>query len=124
MAKKRKVQKMVLMGNKGNGRTYSNKHKIPEDFGSGKSEKIKKSDLKGYSLEEMITMTYGKKGTKKRKEADERINKKSKGLVKNNKLKEKSEGINHLTIDGKKPSNSKFNIKNIEIKKKCVKVKK
>ncbi|HWY12333.1 MAG TPA: hypothetical protein VN026_13455 [Bacteroidia bacterium] len=56
-----------------------------------KKIKIKKSDLKGYSLDEMLTKSYGKKGIKKRKEAEKRISGISKDLAKNNKLKEKSE---------------------------------
>ena len=52
---------------------------------------ITQEDLKGYSLGEMLTKSYGKKGTKKREEAEKRINEKAKNLVNDNKLKEQSE---------------------------------
>lgn len=34
---------------------------------------IKKSDLKGYTLEQILTKNFGKKGTKSRSDADKRI---------------------------------------------------
>lgn len=49
--------------------------------------KIKKNDLKGYSLEEMLTEQYGKPGTKKRIAADARIKKTEAKMIKERKEK-------------------------------------
>lgn len=42
--------------------------------------KITKEDLIGYTLEEMLTKSYGAKGTSSRKKAERAINKKMKNL--------------------------------------------
>lgn len=55
------------------------------------TKKIKKSDLAGVSLNEMLEKAYGKKGTKSRKDAEVKINKIAKGLSGSNKAKEKAE---------------------------------
>lgn len=44
--------------------------------------KITKEDLIGYSLEEMLTKSYGANGTSSRKKADRAIDKKMKELKK------------------------------------------
>ncbi len=48
---------------------------------------MKKNDLKGYSIEEMLTEKYGKPGTKKRIAADIRIKKAGDKMVKDRKEK-------------------------------------
>lgn len=50
--------------------------------GYSKNMKIKKNDLKGCTLEEMLTKQYGKPGTKKRIAADARIKKAEANMVK------------------------------------------
>lgn len=63
---------------------------------------INDSDLKGYSLDEILTEQYGEKGTKERVEAEERVNDISKNLVENNNLKEAAEG-KIIPLTGKHP---------------------
>lgn len=58
-----------------------------------KNEKITQTtDLKGHSLDEMMTESYGKKGTKKRAKADKDVSKKVKTLASDNRKKELKEG--------------------------------
>lgn len=51
-------------------------------------KQISTEDLNGLSLEEMLTKTYGKKGTKKRDAADKRIIAIARGLPEKNAKKE------------------------------------
>lgn len=58
-----------------------------------KKVNIIKDILKGKSFDEMLSSNYGKKGTKKRKIAEKKINKIAENLLINNKIKEKEEKV-------------------------------